>query len=216
MEKRQFIVLGLGRFGRSVAVTLHEMGHMVLGIDRAEAVVQSMSGILTHVMQLDICDADALAEVDVSRFDAAVIAVKDLESSLMCTMLCHEAGVPEILVKANSERHGKMAEKLGASQSIFSERDTGRRVARRLSLTNVLDYFELDDSIHLVTMMAPQQFVGKNLIEIDLRGRYHLNVIAVRNHGEIALPPNPHHIFTAEDQLVLIGRMESIESLKAE
>ena len=215
-EKRQFIVLGLGRFGSSVALTLQDMGHMVMGIDRDEAVVQSMSSVLTHVMQLDICDTDALAELDVSRFDAAVVAVRDLESSLMCTMFCHEAGVQEILVKANTERHGKMAEKLGASQIIFSERDTGRRVARRLAFTDALDYVELDESIHLARIKAPRSFLGKSLVEIDLRGKYQLNVIAVRNQGHVTLPPDPRHVFTEDDQIVLIGRMECIEKFKQE
>lgn len=215
-KERQFIVLGLGRFGRSVATTLSEMGYMVLGIDRDAAVVQRMARSLTNVLQLDIRDSDGLAEVDAGQFDAAVIAVKDLESSLMCTMLCHEAGVREIIVKAISEHHARMAEKLGASRVVFSERDTGRRLAHSLSLVNALDYFELNDSIHIFRMKVPQKFIGRSLIEIDLRKSYRLNVIAVRHRGKDIFPPDPRHVFVAEDELVMVGRAESLERFESE
>ena len=215
-KKKQFIVLGLGRFGRSVATTLHEMGYTVLGIDRDEAIVQSTAKSLTNVMQLNIGDSDGLAEVDVGQFDAAVIAVKELESSLMCTMLCQEAGVQEIIVKAINERHAKMAEKLGASRIIFSERDMGRRVAHRLALRNVLDYIELDSSIHMVTMKVSQKFVGRTLMAIDLRKNYQLNVIAIRHQGEDIFPPDPHYVFALGDEMVMAGRMDSIKRLELE
>lgn len=215
-KKRQFIVMGLGRFGRSVAQTLHDMGYMVLGIDRDEAIVQSASAGLTNVMQFDIRDADALSEIDVGQFDAAVIAVKELESSLMCTMLCQEAGIKEIVVKAINERHAKMAENLGATRIIFSERDTGRQVAHRLALSNVLNYVELDDSIHIVTIKVPQEFLGKNLAEMEFRKRYHLNVVAVRTQETVMLPPDPKRAFQEEDQLVLIGQKEYFKRFEAE
>ncbi len=212
-RNRQFVVLGLGRFGRSVAMSLHEMGYMVLGIDRDPALVQSVSNHLTNVLQLDIRDADAMAEIDLGQFDAAVIAVKDLESSLMSTMICREAGIPDVLVKAIDERHGRMAKKMGACHVIFSERDTGRRTAHKLAYHNVLEYVELED-IQLIELKVPRTYVGKNLIELDLRKNQHLNVAAVRRNGEIQIPPDPTRPFEEGDQLVLLGRKESIEQFQ--
>ncbi len=214
-RKRQFVVLGLGRFGRSVAMTLYEMGYMVLGVDRDPALVQSISNHLTNVLQLDIRDADAMAELDLSQFDAAIIAVKDLESSLMATLICRDAGIADVLVKAIDERHARMAEKMGAGHVIFSERDAGRRTAHRVAYHNILEYVELDD-IKLVEMKVPRRYVGKNLIELDLRKNRNLNVAAVRRNGEAQIPPDPKRPLEAEDQLVLLGRKESIEQFQSD
>lgn len=209
-RKQQFIVLGLGKFGRSVARTLHDMGHMVLCADQDEATVQRMSESVPHVMQLDIRDASALREIDIAQFDAAVIAVGDLESSLMCTMLCQEMGIKQIIVKAINERHGRMAEKLGATLLVFSERDTGRQIAHRLSLSHALNYIEIDKDIHIATLQAPKGILGKTLIEIDLRKNSNLNVIAVRSQDRTTLPPDPHYAFEEKDQLIVIGHQEDI------
>ncbi len=213
--KRQFVVMGLGRFGRSVAMTLHEMGYMVLGIDMDPDLVQSVSHHLTSVLQMDIRDADAMGEIDLSQFDAAIIAVKDLESSLMSTMLCRDAGIGEVLVKAIDERHARMAEKMGAGHVIFSERDAGRRTAHMVAYHNILEYVELDD-IKLIEVKLPRSYVGKNLIELDLRKNLNLNVAAVRRNGEVQIPPDPHRPMEIGDQLVLLGRKESIEKFQAE
>ena len=129
--QKQFAILGLGRFGKNVALTLEEMGYEVLGVDKDETIVADLAEHLTRVVSFDIRDARALDQVGIANFDTVVIASKNLESSLMATMLCKERNISEIVVKAIDERHAKMAERLGATKIIFSERDMARRVAMR-------------------------------------------------------------------------------------
>ena len=155
MEKKNFAVLGLGRFGRNVALTLEQMGYNVLGVDKDEAIAAEMAESLTEVVSFDIRDAHSLREVDIANFDVVVIASKSLEASLMATMLCKEFGVNEIVVKAIDERHAIMAEKLGATRIIFSERDTARRLARSLVLGNAADLMEIDKDMGVLSMNAP-------------------------------------------------------------
>lgn len=210
MEKKNFAVLGLGRFGRNVALTLEQMGYNVLGVDKDEAIAAEMAESLTEVVSFDIRDAHSLREVDIANFDVVVIASKSLEASLMATMLCKEFGVNEIVVKAIDERHAIMAEKLGASRIIFSERDTARRLARSLVLGNAADLMEIDKDMGVLSMNAPPELVGKDLIETNLRAKFNVNVIAIKNSGELIIPPPPRRKFVAQDKIFVIGTSDML------
>ena len=155
MAKKNFAVFGLGRFGMNVALTLEEMGYDVLGVDKDENVVANLSEKLTRVVSFDIRDVRALKEAGIDNFDTVIIASKNLESSLMATMLCNEMNVSEIVVKAIDERHAKMAQQLGATQVIFSERDTARRVAINLVSTNSVDFISVDVDINILSLDVP-------------------------------------------------------------
>ena len=206
MDKdKQFAVLGLGRFGKSVALTLEDMGYEVLGVDKDEAVAADLAASLTRVVSFDVRDARALDQVGISNFDTVIIASKNLESSLMATMLCNERNISEIVVKAIDERHAEMAKRLGATKIIFSERDTGKRVAMHLVSPNAVDYIELDEAINILGVDVPQKLIGKNLIEANLRAAYGVNVIAIISNGETIVTPPPNRIFTADDKIFLVG-----------
>ena len=163
MAKKNFAVFGLGRFGRNVALTLEEMGYDVLSVDKDENVIDQLSESLTRVVSFDIRDVRALEEAGIENFDTVIIASKNLEASLMATMLCKEMNVSEIVVKAIDERHAEMARRLGATQIIFSERDTARRVAMSLVSTNSVDFISVDVGINILSLTIPKQFVGKIL-----------------------------------------------------
>ena len=218
MEKtKQFVVWGLGRFGSSVAVTLADMGHEVLGIDNNEEVVQNMADRLTHVVVSETVDENVVKSLGLRNFDAAVIAIGELEPSLLCCMLLKEAGLHKIVAKASSAIHGKMLKKLGATSVIYPERDMGRRVGHSLGYTNILDFVGLSDDIVLVEIDAPQDAVGRNLIELDVRRKYGVNVVAVKHPDKrTEIRMDPRKPLQEKDVLVLIGSQESISRLRNE
>lgn len=215
MAKKNFAVFGLGRFGRNVALTLEEMGYDVLGVDKDENVIDQLSESLTRVVSFDVRDVRALEEAGIENFDTVIIASKNLEASLMATMLCKEMNVSEIVVKAIDERHAEMARRLGATQIIFSERDTARRVAMSLVSTNSVDFISVDVGINILSLTIPKQFVGKNIIEANLRGTYNVNIAAiVAKNGETLVTPPPKRIFVEGDKIFVIGTAAAIANFE--
>lgn len=213
MEK-QFAILGLGRFGKNVALTLEEMGYEVLGVDKDENIAADLAEHLTRVVSFDIRDARALDQVGISNFDTVIIASKNLESSLMATMLCKERNVSEIVVKAIDERHAEMAKRLGATKVIFSERDTARRVAAHLVSDNIIDYTELDADIKILRLEVPPKFIGKNLIDLNLRSTYGVNIIAIISNKETLVPPPPKQVFKADDKIFVLGTYAALSKFE--
>ena len=215
MAKKNFAVFGLGRFGMNVALTLEEMGYDVLGVDKDENVVANLSEKLTRVVSFDIRDVRALKEAGIDNFDTVIIASKNLESSLMATMLCNEMNVSEIVVKAIDERHAKMAQQLGATQVIFSERDTARRVAINLVSTNSVDFISVDVDINILSLDVPPQLIGKNLIESNLRAAYNVNLVAIAaKSGEKIVTPPPQRKFVEGDKIFVIGTAAALSNFE--
>jgi trk system potassium uptake protein TrkA len=214
-KTKQFVVWGLGRFGSSVALTLAEMGHEVLGIDNNEEVVQNLASQLTHVVVSDAIDENVVKSLGLRNFDAAIIAIGDLEPSLLCCMLLKEAGLHKIVAKASSPIHGKMLKKIGATSVIYPERDMGRRVGHSLGYTNILDFVELSDDIALVEIDTPTSAVGKNLIELDVRRRFGVNIVAIKHPDKkIEISMDPKKPLQDKDVLVIIGNSDSIKQLR--
>ena len=209
-RKKQFAIFGLGRFGSNLALTLEEMGYHVLGVDRDEAVAASLARRLTHVVSFDIRDTQAMYQAGISNFDTVVISSKNLEASLMATMLCKEMNIPEILVKAIDERHAEMAKKLGATNVIFSERDTARRTAFHLVSPHAVDRISLDANINIISMQAPEKLIGQSLMDANLRLDYNINVIAIKRGDTTLVTPPPNHVFRGEDRIFLLGTPASL------
>ena len=204
-NKKQFAVLGLGRFGSNVALSLEVMGYDVIGVDWDEDIVADLAEDLTHVVSFDIKDERALMQAGIMNCDSVVIASSNLESSLVATMLCKEMNIAEIVVKAIDERHAEMASRLGATQIIFPERDTGRRVAMHLVSKNAVDYIDIAGDIKVLSLIAPKNLIGKNLIESNLRGLYNVNIIAVTHNKKNIVTPPPTYTFEEGDKIFLIG-----------
>ena len=203
--KKNFAVLGLGRFGKTIALELDQMGFDVLAVDKDETIVASMVEYLTRVVSFDIRDARALQQAGIAEVDTVIIASKNLEASLMATMLCKELNVKEIVVKAIDERHAEMAKRLGATQMVFSERDMARNVAMNLVSPNAIDYVDIDVNINLLRLNVPKKFIGKNLIQANLRADYNVNIIAIVCNDETLVTPPPTRIFTKDDKIFVIG-----------
>lgn len=215
-NKKQIAVLGLGRFGRSAAITLEEMGCEVLGVDKDENVIEQISDKISRIVSFDIRDARAFDQIGIENFDIVIISSKNLESSLMATMICEEKNIPEIIVKAIDERHAEMAKKLGATKIIFSERDMARRLAMNLISENAIDYIEIAADVKILSLDMPKKICGKNLITSNLRMKYNVNLIAIVKNSETTVNPEPTHIFEEDEKIFLIGTQDALINFEKE
>ena len=190
-KNRTVMVVGLGRFGASIARTLSEDGVQVLGIDRRMDLVESLQQELTQAVQADSMDRETLHMLGAGDFDTAFVTIGgDLKASCATTMLLKELGCKQVIAKASDEFHGRMLEKLGADKVLFPERDMGKRIAHNLVSGNLLEYIELSPDFSMVEIQAGPEWNGKALRALNLRERLGINVVAVRSGGKTdALPP---------------------------
>lgn len=214
-RERQFVVLGMGRFGVSVAKTLFALGYDVLGIDKEVEIVQSLSNDFTHVVAADLLDEETYKTLGLRNFDVAVVAVSALEPSVMATLMLKELGVPLIIAKASNSLHGRMLEKVGADKLIYPERDMGVRVAHNLADSNIVDYIELVDNLSIMEIEAPNAMWGKSLSEVEFRRVFKVTVVAIRRMEELFVNPNPEIMIHKDDVLIILGSAESIKALEA-
>ncbi|ERM36590.1 trkA-C domain protein [Clostridioides difficile P37] len=204
---KQYIVIGCGRFGSSVASTMHLLGHQVMAIDKNEDSVQSISDKVTHSLIVDVTDEQALRSLGLGNFDVAVVAIgSDIRASIMATLIAKEMGVELIICKAKDELQAKVLYKIGADRVVFPERDMGVRVAHNLVSDNILDHIELDPEYSIVEIVTPNSWVGKTLIELELRARYEITVLAIKTGKNINVTPSPDEELTAGSILVIIGQ----------
>lgn len=215
MAAKQFAVIGLGRFGSSVARTLYELGHEVLGIDSDVDNVQSMSGLITHVVQADATEEEVLRRLGLRNFDVVVVAIgHDIQASVLITLMLKELGVKYVVAKAASDVHGKVLSKIGADRVVYPERDMGIRVAHNLVASNVLDYIELAPEYSIVEMTAGENLAGRSLKELNLRAKYGINVMAVKRGEEVKLSPGPEDTIAEGDVIVLVGPTEELAKIE--
>ena len=214
--KRQFAVIGLGRFGTSVALTLQSLGHDVLAIDSSDEQVQRLSDQVTHVVQADTTEENSLHALGLRNFDAVVVAIgEDVQANVATTLLLKEMGVPYIIAKARNSLHGKMLEKIGADRVVYPERDMGQRVAHSLISSNVLDYIELSPDLSLVEVTVPGVLSGKTLQQANMRALYGVNVVAIKRIDHLIVPPQPNELIQESDILIVIGSTEGIKRLES-
>lgn len=214
-QKLQFFVAGLGRFGKSVAITLEKMGYDVMAMDSDEEVVQDLSDTLGYVVCGDCSDEKSLAAIGAGNADIAVVAVGDLSASLMTTLLLKEMGVKKIVVKALGTVHGKMLQKIGADKIIYSEKEMGIRVAHNLISPGIVDYIEMENNITILSIHVPAEWVGKSILDIDIRRKYNITVVAIKRQGEMFVNPRPDMKLDARDMLVILGDSESVKRVTA-
>jgi len=214
-DTKQFAVIGLGRFGSSVAITLHKMGYEVLAIDNDEERVQEFSNEVTHVVQADTTDEETLMALGIRNFDVVIVAIgEDVQANILTTLQLKELGVSYIVTKASNKLHGKMLEKLGADRVVYPERDMGQRVAHNLVSSTVLDYIELSPNLNIMEVSVPQALVGQTLAQTDLRAKYGINVVAIKRGADIIVPPLPSEKIIAHDILVVVGSIKGIQTLE--
>ncbi|MFB0958097.1 TrkA family potassium uptake protein [Clostridiaceae bacterium HFYG-1003] len=216
MMAKQFIVVGLGRFGISVAETLSELGHDVLAIDKDENVIQDIADKVTHAVQLDATDEYALRTLGVRNFDVAVVTIgSNIQASIMITLLLKEAGVKYVICKGQSELHKKVLLKIGADRVVLPEKDMGYRVAHNLVSSNLVDLIELSDDYQIIEMNAPDSWIGRTIKDLDVRANYGITILALRSKtDDINISPTADVVIPPESVIIAVGTNEDLLHLE--
>jgi len=215
--KQSVLVIGLGRFGSSAALELMRLGNDVLAVDREEAVVNDIAPEVTHALQLDATDLDALQGIGAAEFAHAIVAISgNAESSVFTTMALKQLGVPNVVAKAGSSLHGAILERVGADRVVYAERETGVRVAHLFAYPNVVDYIDVSQEFGLVMLRPPAPFAGRTLRELDFDNRYQLTPVALRRGERLTVNPSDDERIDAGDMLILIGRDDGLARLAAD
>lgn len=212
--KQQFAVIGLGRFGTSLAKTLFAMGKEVLAIDIEEERIQAVVNDVTYAVQADATDEDVMKSLGIRNIDVVLVSIGPLQQSILATMIVKELGVKHVVCKAVSELHGKILEKLGADRVVYPERDMGIRVAHSLVSGNILEYIELSSNYSIIEVIAKKAFVNKTIRELDFRAKYGINIIAIKRGKEINISPNADFKIYDGDILVAIGSTEKLREME--
>ena len=208
-NKKQYLVVGLGRFGSAVAVTLAEQGMQVLAIDRSMEAVEIHRSRLTDVVCGDAMDRGVLEQIGAADFDVAIVTIgEDIKASGVITMQLKELGVKSVIVKAADDFHGRMLTKLGADKVIFPERDMGQRIAHNLVSEKIMDFIELSPDYSLVEMRPRPEWVGKPLKELNLRTRHRINVVAVRSGETVNAMPDMNTCIGENDVMLVVSQNE--------
>jgi len=203
---KNYAILGIDMFGKSVAETLYSLGQEVLALDLDEKKVASVANNVTHAIQGNACDESTLIKLGIRNFDIVIITFdKDIQSSILVTVLCKEQGVKFVCAKAQSLMHAKLLTKIGADKVIFPEKEMGVRMARSMVSENVLDYINLSPEHSLTEIRVPAEWQGKTLAEIDMRRRYGINVIAITFEGKMNIAPRPDYVLRNGDLLFIVG-----------
>lgn len=216
MSKKQFLIIGLGRFGSSIAKTIYELGHDVLAIDKDEEKVQEISDYVTHAVQMDSTDESILKTLGVTNFDVAVVTIgSNLQDSVMATLILKELGVKYIIAKANNELHAKVLTKIGADKVVLPERDMGIRVAHNLVSSNILDYIELSEEYSILEIEAIKEWFNKSLKEIEIRKKHGINVVAIKRGEKVNISPSAEDIIKENDVLVALGSAKDLNKFES-
>ena len=215
-RKETVLVIGLGRFGCSVASSLTRMGHEVLGVDEDAARVQEMADRLTHVLQADCTSPEALRQLGIADFKSAVIAIgSDIEASVLTALAVIEAGVPVIWAKATNERHGKILKGIGIKNVVYPEARMGQMVAHILT-GKMMDYVELDDDFAMVKTRAPSELIGQTLDQAQLPTRRGVSVVGIKRPNEPFTYVEPGTVIQADDLLIVLGEIKAVERFAAQ
>ena len=211
---KNFIVIGLGRFGTAVARELYAVGNDVLAVDIRNENVEAIADYVTHAVTGDGRDPDVLRALGVKDYDCAVVAVgDDIGSSALITLRLKEAGVPKVVCKVQSHVHQRLLEKIGADRVVFPEHEMGIKIAQGLARSNILNFIELSPEYAIVEVDLPNGWAKHTIRDLDIRPKYHVNVIAIRRGSEVSVAPGADWIMAPGDKLIVLGRDSDIASL---
>lgn len=212
---RQYLVIGLGRFGESVAKTLYEAGENVLAIDISEELVQDKidRNIIKNAVIGDASDEKILKDIGTENFDVAFICIGDIEASVMIALNLKELGIKTIIAKAINKKHGKVLTKVGATEIVYPEEHMGKRIAELTMNTDIIEHLKFTDNFVLVEVKAPSIFWNNSLIKLDVRNKYNINIVGIKKaKGEFLPNPNANVVIEEGDILVIITDKKTVES----
>lgn len=214
-QNKSYAIFGLGRYGLAVATELVNSGAEVLAVDINEAAVNAASTEIPRCQCADITDPAAIKQLGIANMDVVVIAMANhFEESILAVMLCKEIGVPNVIVKCSTEMNRRILLKVGADKVVFPEQDSGTRLAKNLISSGFIDMFELSGEIALVELAARPEWCGKSLIELDLRRKHSLNIVAIKQHEKVIINIDPKEKLTNDMQLFVIANKSKLKKLK--
>ena len=204
--KKEFVVIGLGRFGGSIVRELIDQGADVMAIDKFADRVDEFASIATQAIVADTTDESVLKSLGIRNFEHVIVAIgEDIQSSILTTLMLKEIGVNKITVKAQNDYHEKVLRKIGADQVVHPERDMGIRIANNIMTNNVLDYLELSDEHSIMEIKANEILAGSTLIDLDIRANYGINIVGIKRGTEILVSPQADEEIQINDVLIVIG-----------
>ncbi|MCY7007829.1 TrkA family potassium uptake protein [Fusobacterium simiae] len=212
---KQYLVIGLGRFGASVAKTLYNAGEIVLGVDISEELVQDKidNNVLKNAIIGDASDEKILKDIGAENFDIAFVCIGDIEASVMIALNLKELGIKSIIAKAINKKHGKVLTKIGATEIVYPEEHMGKRIAELTMNTDIIEHLKFTDDFVLVEIKAPSIFWNNSLIKLDVRNKYNINVVGIKKSGGKFIPnPTANIIIEEGDILVVITDRKTVKS----
>lgn len=213
--KKTYAVFGLGRYGIAVARELVSNGVEVIAVDSDERIVNAAADELPICKCADITDPDVIRQLGISNVDVVIIAMaNNLEASVMAVTLCKEIGVKTVIAKSANEMHQKILNRVGADKVVFPENESGIRLAKNLLSSGFVDMVSLAKNVSMIELDVKPDWIGKNLIELNLRKKYSINVVAVRKDEAVSVDIDPHTPLQADDKLIVIANTERLSKLK--
>ena len=213
--KQTYAVFGLGRYGIAVAKELVESGAEVLAIDMDEDIVNAASLVLPYCKKADVTDVEVIKQLGIRNIDVVVIAMaSNLEASVMATVLCKEAGVKTVIAKCANEMNQKVLSKVGADKVVFPESESGIRLAKNLVSAGFVDVIELSKDVFMIELDVREEWEGKSLLELDLRKKYSINVMAIRIGEEVSIDIDPNQKLDKDMNLIIVADTNKIKKLK--
>lgn len=213
-RNKQFIVLGLGRFGQSIVRTLVENGCDVLCCDKDIEIVNEMSKYGCHAIQADVTDVHVLNEFGINNFDVVIVAIgENMEGSILATMMAKDLGAKYVIAKARNDIQKSILEKVGADRVVLPERDMGKRIASTLISTNIIDYINLSDKFAIVEVEPDKKWVGKTILDSNIRAKFGLNIVAIKRENKVIVSPPPTITIHEEDILVVVGENDDVKRI---
>lgn len=212
---KDFVVIGCGRFGSSLALSLSELGKNVLCIDQNEEAIDKLASEVTHAVVADGGSESVLEDLGVHNMDCAVISISNnFEDSILATVACKKLGVPFVIVKSRNEEHAAIFRKLGADKTVVPERDMGQKLAHSLVSKNLVEYIELNEHMSLIEIRMPKAWEGKTLEALNVRKLYGVNIIAVMTDGAYLINPDPKKALPANSTIFVIGDNKGIQKVE--
>ena len=213
-KDKQYLVIGCGRFGSSVAKKMCQLGNEVMVIDKDEDSINNIAELVTHTAIVDVTEERDLKSIGLGNFDVVIVAISsDVRASIMATVMAKEMGVPKVVCKAKDELQAKVLYKIGADKVVFPERDMGIRLAYNLASENILDQINLDPECSIMEIVTPQNWVGKTIIELNLRAKYDITVLAVKTQSGLKVMPSPNYKMQEKNILIIIGNTDKISDI---
>lgn len=211
---KQFGVIGLGRFGKSVTETLYVLGHEVIVIDSEEENINEMADFASHTLIGDATQKAVLEAAGLSELDVVIVGITDFESSIMTCILCQELGVKKIIAKARSDQHAEILKKIGVQDAIIPEKDLGRKLANNLATKNVIESISLSANYEIVEFTVPHSWMGETIAQLDIRKKYGLSILGInRGENEFIGNPKPSTDLKTTDTLLILGSTEQLKAL---